>query len=374
MLGTGHSPADVRIILRESTSLVKNGYEVTAIAKENANKALNVTEKNGIKIITIFYNQFNKFPRLKITIDTFAEAKKVNADIYHAHEPETFHVALLMKLLYKKKIVFDVHEFFWDLWHVPKMPFKSKLMLMYFTEIAVPLFARFFNGIITADEAITDIYSKYNKNVFTVPNFPPYPYNFIKEYHNPPVVIYAGGLNDRRNIFEIIKAIHKIKEHSDLTVKLQLFGPWHDVNYKKQCMDYIKENKLNDLISYNGYVGFDILSKYMEKASIGIALYDTVSYPYINNVSYPTKILEYMSFKIPVIHSNLTKIMTWMDQYSCGDGVDANNPDDIAITIISLLQDKDKLKRMGDTGFKVITSGLNWSECEKTLLDFYKII
>ena len=45
----------------------------------------------------------------------FREAFKVNADIYHCHEPESHLVALAIKIFKRKIIIYDVHEYYRDL-------------------------------------------------------------------------------------------------------------------------------------------------------------------------------------------------------------------------------------------------------------------
>jgi len=129
MLSLTHSLKDDRIFYKESLSLKKRGYEVTHIGgvgadgkiKDMGGKVLNETGESsisieGIKCIGIPSSQdfrqkmLKKFFLGKFYRDYVFTALKESADVYHAHEPQAYYLALKIAKTNGAKVVYDAHE------------------------------------------------------------------------------------------------------------------------------------------------------------------------------------------------------------------------------------------------------------------------
>ena len=90
---TVHRPNDNRIFFKECKSLDEAGYDVTLLCA-NASS----TVRDGIKIIG-FKGHTQRIKRFFLTsiVQAFIEARKVNADIYHLHDPELVWMGLLLR-------------------------------------------------------------------------------------------------------------------------------------------------------------------------------------------------------------------------------------------------------------------------------------
>jgi hypothetical protein len=102
---TVHNTFDTRIFYKECKSLAKYFGTVYLIAPSREDY-----EINGVKIVKIprFKNRL-----LRITLGNafaFIKALRTKSKIYHFHDPEFLPWALLLKLLTKAKVIYDVHE------------------------------------------------------------------------------------------------------------------------------------------------------------------------------------------------------------------------------------------------------------------------
>ncbi|MFP3338875.1 glycosyltransferase, partial [Micrococcus sp. SIMBA_131] len=100
-----HSPHDIRIFIKECKSLYKEGYDVTYIVP-NATSEI----KDGVNIIGVPSDASNERNRMiKTTKAVYEAALKVDADIYHFHDPELIPTGLKLKRK-GKKVIHDIHE------------------------------------------------------------------------------------------------------------------------------------------------------------------------------------------------------------------------------------------------------------------------
>ena len=105
---SAHSPEDVRIFVKECSSLAEAGYDTYLIERGKS------YEKNGVHIVGVgdFYG--SRLQRM-ITLAklVYEAAVKVDADIYQIHDPELLPYALKLKKR-GKKVIFDSHEYYND--------------------------------------------------------------------------------------------------------------------------------------------------------------------------------------------------------------------------------------------------------------------
>src|SRR5690625_3119536 len=104
-LTTVHHPYDPRIFYKQCLSLQKAGFDVTLIAQGDTDHK---------KVESIKHIRLKKYSsRMKRMIfGTFAayqKAKKLNAHIYHFHDPELLIVGWLLKNKHNI-VIYDIHE------------------------------------------------------------------------------------------------------------------------------------------------------------------------------------------------------------------------------------------------------------------------
>jgi glycosyltransferase involved in cell wall biosynthesis len=352
-----HPAFDTRIFYKECKTLAKAVYEVYFIVTYQKEEII-----DGVYIIPLperngrFYRFF-----VKDWLALF-KAIKVNADIYHFHDPELIFVGLILKL-FRKKVVYDVHE------DVSKQILSKEWIGNFFIrKLAATVFNAFeqfsvffFNGIVAATD---DIAKKFGSSkTILLRNFPilelidsvkPINAKKIKQ-----VIIYAGGLTRIRGIKEIIQAM----EYLDDKAELWLLGKWESKEFEKECRSL-------EGWQYTKYLGFKKLEEvygYMKRSNIGVA----TLYPVENYLTgLPVKAFEYMSCDLPIVMSSFPyweKIFKY-----CAIFVDPQNPKDIAERINILLENKDLGAKLGKAGRILVENNYSWESESKKLLNLYE--
>jgi glycosyltransferase involved in cell wall biosynthesis len=372
MLTTNHSPFDNRIFYKEARSLKNAGYDVTVIGHMDSKRK---GEVDNIMIIGI-EKKVNIKLYLPLLRKLLKEALKINAEIYHCHEPESFLVAIYLKIFKRKKIIYDVHEYYIDV--LPLSSPQRRMFLGFMLYLVEPLFCSYFDVIITTDEGIAKRYKKFNKKVYPLINFPSFeifkPSNnqyIKKKYENCEVIIYVGGMSEERGILELIKAAHRISNTYPL-VKLLLLGTFGTKDFEDKCTGYVKSNDINENVEFLGFVPHKEIPKYINAADVGtVLLHPTTRFI---KTAYPIKLFEYMICGKPVIASNLSAMGKIVKESECGILVDPTDIDEITEAIIYLIEHQEEAKKMGENGRRAVEDKYNWDEMEKRLLKIYEEI
>lgn len=363
ILTSVHPLFDTRIFHKEAKSLVKAGFDVTLIAQHDRDEIV-----DRIKIISVPRPK-NRFERMTKTIwKVYQKALKVDADIYHFHDPELILIGMLLKHN-GKKIIYDMHE------NVPKsindkswiIPALRNLIsrLVYLGEknflVDIPL--------IFAEASYCNDYS-WAKKYTTVLNMPLIdqlsPSQKINTLENGKFSIaYMGVVTALRGSMITIEALKSLKVQG-IEVRFECIGPI-DNAHKAQLLKLCEEYNLNDIRFY-GYLpaheGWSIIAQ----CHIGLAVLEPIP-NYVE--SYPTKILEYMAMAIPVIASNFSLYRNIVEKEHCGICVDPYNHEEIARAIQYIMEHPGEAERMGKNGRRVVEERFNWSLEEKKLLKFY---
>ena len=101
---SAHNPEDVRIFHKECVSLAQAGFEVNLVERGKS------YTKYGVNIIGVGDKKGSRLKRMLLTTRAvYRQAVKVDADIYHFHDPELLPYGLLLKWK-GKKVIFDRHE------------------------------------------------------------------------------------------------------------------------------------------------------------------------------------------------------------------------------------------------------------------------
>lgn len=357
-----HKSNDVRILLKECTSLVSAGYDVSFIVANAQNEII-----NGVKIIGVPSVVNNRISRLLKTVyRVYKAAKAENADIYHLHDPELLLIALLLKSD-KSKVIFDSHE------DLPRqiltkhwIPMSLRKTLSFLTEHFENFITKRINGVIAATPYIRDRFLKINKNTIDINNYP-----ILKELISTSentvtkdnTVVYVGGITRERGIIELVKSLPLCKNE----IKLNLAGVF--------APELLYQETVNTsgwhLVNYTGFVNREQIKYLLDSSKAGIVtLYPTLNYL----ESLPIKMFEYMACGLPVIVSNFPYWMQLLEKEECAVFVDPKNEKQIADAIDFILNNEEIARKMGERGKNAVIKSFNWEVEEKKLIKFYALL
>ncbi len=354
---SAHGAVDDRIFHKEVKSLANAGYKVVLIAPHDKKELI-----RNIKIVPIPKAR-NRFERITIsTLRVLNLALKEKAYVYHFHDPELIPVGAIIKFLTGSKVIYDVHENYWQ-----KILSKEWINKKYrkFVSIIIDFlekkFSSYFDYIVTVD---TQIQSHFNgKKVEIIANYPPFSFSTGLEITRNNAIfklIYVGGISEDRGILKIIESLKYLKYEN---VEFDVFGDTDNP---------ILLNLLNDTakVKYFGFVPWQEVSRHLANANVGLTLFQPLpAYYYGEN---PVKIFEYMSVGLPIIISNFPKLKKLILDIGCGIPVDPTNPEEIAKAIEYLIEHPEEAKQMGENGRKAVLEKYNWEHEEKKLLRIYE--
>lgn len=363
ILTSVHPPFDTRIFHKEAKSLAKAGYDVTLIAQHDKDEIV-----EGIKIVPLSKPK-NRLERITRTVWlVYRKAIKIDADIYHFHDPELIPVGLFLKL-HGKRVIYDVHEDYSEaILYKGWLPSQIRKIVALLSDRFEKAMASCFSSVITVTYRIGQRFGSNNKNVVVVQNFPILNEMFDEEFMVPwndrkNAAVFVGNIGVIRGIREMVKALQLIPD--GLNIQLLLAGYFSPESLKEeiQYMDGW------DRCEYIGYAQLRDVTKLLGRAKIGFVL----THPVFNLLNgQPVKLFEYMAAGIPVITSDFPLWREIVEGAGCGLLVNPLKPEEIADAVVYLLENSEEAEQMGKNGRKAVEERYNWGMEEKKLLELYK--
>jgi glycosyltransferase involved in cell wall biosynthesis len=379
------SPFDRRV-WQEATTLHANGYQVSIICPTGKGY-----EKTYEKIEGIHIYRYNLPVEAQGAVGylleyslalfhTFRLAWKVQFtrgfDVIHACNPPDlfFLIAGFFKLSLRKKFLFDHHDINPELYEAKfgKRDFFYKLML---------IFERWSFKIADVSIATNESYKRIaierggmdQNNVYVVRSGPKLdrlrilPPNPALKRGREYLVGYVGVMGAQEGIQYLLQAAHHIiRDMGRLDVHFGLVGSGTSLNEMKQMA---VDLGIADYITFTGRVADHDLLEMLNTSDVCVNP-DVANE--MNDKSTMNKIMEYMAMGKPIVQFDLVE-----GRVSAQDAslyAKKNDPIDMAMKIVELLDDPERRKRMGEFGRQRVVSELEWQyEIPKLLAAYGKI-
>lgn len=357
---TVHQRFDSRIFYKECITLSKNNHQITLIVADGkGNQTI-----NNIRIIDVG-KPTSRIKRLIFSnFKAIKEAWKLNADVYHFHDPEL--LAFIGKLSKRKKVIFDSHEDFPKLMlqreYIPELLRKSFFFVA--TNIEKRAYKHLF-AVVCATDNIKDKFLSYGNNkVITLRNFPiitnNHPVSEEDYMKRKPLAVYVGGLTQIRGVEQMIVACQKAE------IPLMLVGEFDSPKF----FNDIKSLSGWQNVIYTGYLPHkDLQKKVYSKATIGLNM--LLKAPNHTD-SIPIKQLEYMANALPVIatnHINFCKQIT--TETNCGILVTPENIPQVVKAITYLKNNPLQAYQKAFSGYQAVQETYSWQQESRKLLELY---
>ena len=377
-------PLDLRV-WREALSLKKQEYEVSIISPVNSRYGKRYEIINDIEIYRhprpyeankkagFMFEYFNAiFWEFYLSIKIFM--KKPFHFIHSANPPDhIFLIAFLFKVL-GVKFIFDHHDICPENYIVK---FNRKDFFYYLLFFFEKLSFKISDIVISTNESYKKIAiergKKKKETVFVVRNGPDLTsVDFVppnKELKNgfKYLVVYIGIIGKQDGIENLLNiAKHIIYEKEVSTIKFLVVGTGPEWNY---LVELSSSMGLERNVQFTGYIPYRQFYEAIASADI------CINPEYRNEFtdkSTMLKIMDYMTFRKPIIQFETTE-----GRVTAGEAavyIKENNEVEFAETIIELLKDKIKRKKMGESGWLRLCQKLVWEKQQPNLIAAYKYL
>lgn len=355
---TAHSQLKSRSFHREFRPLASTGMSVHYVSPAAA-----PAPRDGVKFVSLpqltgrFQHMLSLASLLKVLV-------RQDADIYHFQDPELLPAAFALKLLFRKRVIYDAYEDFpsavANKKSVPRLlrPLAAKVLAG-----VENLTARCFDGLMTADPLTLRRFGRQGKSrklVF---------YNFPNlDFFPPPAagttsfdLVYRGGLSERTGVYVLLEALRLLGDKHFAAsrpnpVRLLLIGYFDSSLAEREFHERICSLGLESSVEIRGRIDHEEMAGALSQARIGVC--PLLAIPkFLRNI--PVKVFEYWACAMPVIATYLPPIRPFFRDENAGTLVPPGDAAALARAIGWLLDHPKEAARMGERGRELVVQRFN---------------
>lgn len=356
---------------KEVNSLLKGGHKVTIFAwdrAENYKVKKEVKEFENGKVLIYRVGIMAKFgggfkvnlkPLLNFQLEIlkFLNSERRNYDIIHACDFDTAYIASKYAKIFKKKLIYDIFDYYIDSFNVPKM-LKDIIKKMDY-------------NVINKSDAVI-ICSEQRK--LQIKGTKP---NKLEIIHNTPdinlksenlfilnkakvKIVYVGILIQGRFISEMANII---KDKKDIELHIGGFGELEN-ELKTLSLEY-------DNIFFYGKLSYEKTLQLENSCDIITAIYD----PKIKNHFYaaPNKFYEALMLGKPLIMVRNTGMSEIIIEEGIGELMEWSE-DGFKLALDNLLNKKREWNNISEKMKKIYDDKYSWSKMENRIINLYENI
>ena len=364
IISNSHPSNDIRLFYKLAHSLAKLGEVHLITTTGVSNSTLNPYQET--------VNSESSWGSLPLL---YSAARKYKPDLVICVEPATLLVGLLLRLICKSKLIFDVHEFFPDAF-AERYPLLLKLPAKYFyLSLEKCLERRVQLTIGVNREILRELVpaSRLDKALY-LPNYPvknvwelscEVPGGIGELCEMSFDLIYIGGLTADRGIFKLLKVISCLKgDYPNLTVLI--VGKFFDEDTQRQFNSDVTNYNLNKHIYYQEWIPAEKIGLLLKRSRFGLWLFN----PHNRRMSQamPLKVLEYLAAGLPVMTIK-TPLMSALIEKNALGAVSVYQSLPIAKALFELLKlNPAEYQAMSKRCSDLAESRFNWEAVEPELL------
>ena len=349
---------------KEAQALAEAGMEVQAVAWDRSGRLPAEEEKEGLLIHRLsipadFGHGMANFPSLirwQLQLFSWLFQQRRGYDVIHACDFDTILPAMLCKLLFGKKVVYDIFDFYAD--HLRATPSWIKRFIRSFDLMVIG----WTDAVILVDEARkTQINGAAPRNLIYIYNSPDDKRWSGKtdDYSSGFRITYVGLLQVERGLFDLLEVM---KRHPEWHLDMAGFG-----GDEKEIAS--AANTLTN-VTYHSRIPYEKTLALSERSDALIATYD----PAILNhrFSSPNKIFEAMMLSKPIVVSSNTNMDDIIIKNNCGLVVPYGDVEALDAAFSRLASDQEYASLLGANGRIAYDTKYGWPIMRERLVDLYK--
>lgn len=349
---TAHTELKSRSFHRELMPLAQAGATVRYLAPVKAN-----CHRDGIDIIALkkYPSRLRRFfaqPQLLRTL------LRQHADLYHFQDPQLFPLAFMLKLIFRKRVVYDAYEDFPSMAaNKAALPRPLRLLASKVIASIESLAVRHLDGVMTADPFTLRRLVKPDRPQIVFYNFPNLEFfpSCSGASAKPFDLVYRGGISQRAGIFVLIEALRLLATR-ERPATLLLIGYFDNHSAEKEIRERIHAAGVAHLVEIRGRLDHEKMAAALSEAAIGICPLQSVP-KFMLNI--PVKVFEYWACGLPVVASDLPPIRPFFRNADAGLLFPPASASALAQSIAWLLDNPSSAAAMGARGRDLVVHRFN---------------
>ncbi len=373
LLSAEHPPLDKRVFQKEAVSLAQAGFRVIHLCPSNAAEDKSV---KGVRLVT-YKRRRGRLERLLSIPRLLARAWRLDADVYHCNEPDSWLVGVLLSLLRGKKVVFDCHEHYpgqvtrglsWPLSHLAAWATKYYLQLL----------GLLTHRIVLAKYSVADDFSWSRGRQVVVLNTTPL--NALDSRMStisadatgnsePFTFVHIGVIRRERGSQQLLDAVRLLADRGVSDFRVRIIGAFKDGS-EADFFAKADRHGVRERIEFHRWLPFDEAFSLVRRSHAGLILFQKTLE---NNVrGMPHKMFDYMLAGLPVIAPDFAPdIVNVLGE--CGGGllVDTSDVSRVADAMQMLIEDRAMVRSLGARGRQAVFDRYHWERDAETLIAAY---
>ncbi len=351
---------------KAAAALAEVGYDVSIVCWDRTGNLPARAQVAGapcfrLPLVAQYATGMGNFPALlrwQWALLRWLVAHRREYELIHACDFDTVLPALVCKLFWGKKVIYDIFDFYAD--HLRATPG----WIRGFIRVIDLLVIKFVDGlIVSGDSRWAQIGIAPPSNgvvIYNTPHDVAHPFGDEKQPHPSRGLrlVYVGLLQIERGLLDVLALL---RAHPTWHLDLAGFG-----GDEAQILEVV-EGLPN--VTWHGRVPYQRALALTHAADAVLALYD----PALPNHRYasPNKLFEAMMLAKPVIVAEHTHIDTIVSQENCGLVVEYGCPAELEEALQRLGEDVELRREMGANGRRAYERQYNWPEMERRLRHLY---
>ena len=343
-------------MIRICTSLAEEGYAVTLVGRKLTNSKPLQSQPFRQKRIRCFFKKGKAvYAEYNIRLFFYLIFKKM--DLICAIDLDTILPCYFISKIKKVPRVYDAHELFCEMKEIVTRPNIYRVWKR-IEKFAVPEFRYGY----TVNQPIADEFKKMYDVDYTVIRSLPVLRPLSIPEKNEKYILYQGAVNEGRSFETLIPAMKMV------TARLIIAG---EGNFMSQAKELVKNNVLEEKITFTGTLLPHELYNYTVNAWIGITLFENKGLS--NYFSLANRFFDYANAGIPQLCVDYPAYQEINKIYNIAVLISDLRSENIANSLNRLLEDEVLYFELQQNCLKA-RKDLNWQNEEKKLVNFYNNI
>jgi glycosyltransferase involved in cell wall biosynthesis len=370
-LSSMHPSTDKRVFDKEARALADANHDVVHLAPVGDVEVIGSRMQDGIEIVS-YPPALGIKGRLLGLVRLYQMAKKIDAQVYHCNEVDSWMVGVVLKILRGRICIFDVHEHYPEEFAEKRIPNWARPIVRFLIASLMRFLSIFTQHIVLAKSSLLKNFTHMPKGtVHLVQNF--VPLAFLPELDpnrsndGPLKIIHLGLFNRYRGWPQLLEAL-SIARSQD--AKLLVLGNINDGS-EAEFQNMIEKLHLSDRVVYQAWVPFDEAMQKVKASDVGVVCFQPGFFNHIHAL--PHKMFDYMGAELAVLAPDIAiEVSDIIRTTNCGFLIDSSDPKSIANAIDQLSENREILRELGRNGRAAVQRRFNWEAEAQTLVNLYQ--